>query len=188
MFLTLVKFLEAPGGFCLCWSSSLGFSISHPASVSVCTESWHLCWYRPGSSSVSHLEDGRRAEPGSQRDWEWLKGAGGASPFVLLLADWWLVQWMQCGLYRRYSLPYLPCLMQVVATPKDSHQHRFWTSRWAALWQSRLPVCLAVLEHWNRSRHCPTVCYQRGKTLFSLQHHSVSEVELGLFSYVFQAI
>lgn len=94
---------------------------------------------------------------------------------------------VQAIFYRSFS-PHLPCLMQVVATPKDSNQHGFWTSRWAALWQSRLPVCLAVPEYWNWSRHCPTVCYQRGKTLFSLQHHSISEVELGSLLCIFQAI
>lgn len=73
-------------------------------------------------------------------------------------------------LQKIFFSPHLPCLMKVVTTPKDSHQHGFWTSRWAALWQSRLPVCLAVPEYWNWSRHCPTVCYQRGKTLLSLQY------------------
>lgn len=42
-------------------------------------------------------------KPSSQLDWEWLKGDGGASPFVLLLLGL-IACTMQRGLYRRSSL------------------------------------------------------------------------------------
>lgn len=129
-------------------------------------------------------------KPGSQLSWGWLKGSGGVSAIVSLLV--WLTA---CTIYYPLWSPEMlflptthPCLMQVVAAPEDSYKPRCWTSRWAALWQSRLPVCLAVLKYWNRSRHCPTVCGQRGKICLSLQCHNISEVELESLLCIIQGI
>lgn len=129
-------------------------------------------------------------KPGSQLSWGWLKGSGGVSAIVSLLV--WL---MACTIYYPLQSPEMlflptthPCLMQVVAAPEDSYKPRCWTSRWVALWQSRLPVCLAVPKYWNRSRHCPTVCSQRGKICLFLQCHNISEVELESLLCIIQGI
>lgn len=99
VFLTLVKFPEVPGGFCLCWSSSgllhllpcVCFCL-HRILTAVLILAWLWLSFPSPRWQVCRTP---ACKPSSQLDWEWLKGVGGPSPFSS--ASGWIDGLVQCS-------------------------------------------------------------------------------------------